>query len=476
MTTDPTPDFKTDLVIGLEIHVELDTHTKLFCSCSTENTEEPNMHTCPVCLGHPGSKPVLNKEAVEYAIRLCLALGCTINRKLIFSRKSYFYPDMAKNYQITQYEIPIGTGGKLRISDSKEVGLERAHLEEDPASLVHVGDMATSPFVLVDYNRSGRPLIEIVTKPEMHSAAEARDFMKKLITVLNYIGIFDQENCIIKADANVSIKESGYVRSEVKNITGFKEIERALKYEIDRQRKEVSEGKKMIQDTRAWDSAKGITTLLRTKETEEDYGYILDPDLVVTEITDDWVEDVKKDMPELAQDKVSKFVDKYKIDKIDAEVLAEERLLAEMFEKVAKKVDPVLAAKWMRRELMRVVNYNNKNFEDLEIDETHMIELLEMIEKKEITENVAKKIIEKLMEEPFSPREYVKGLGLRVISDASELEDVCKSAIDENPKAVEEFKAGNEKSLHFLIGQVMKKTKGQAAPAEVHKLMKKLIK
>ncbi|MCX6707143.1 MAG: Asp-tRNA(Asn)/Glu-tRNA(Gln) amidotransferase subunit GatB [Candidatus Woesearchaeota archaeon] len=300
------PNFTTDIVIGLEIHVELNTNTKLFCSCSTENTEEPNTHTCPVCLGHPGSKPVLNKKAVDFAVRLCLALGCTISRNLIFSRKNYFYPDMSKNYQITQYEVPIGTEGKLRISDEKEVGLVRAHLEEDPASLVHPAGMHSSPFVLVDYNRSGRPLLEIVTKPEMYSPAEARDFMRKLITVLNYIGIFDQDHCIIKADANISIKETGYVRSEVKNITGFKEIERALKYEVERQKKDFEEGKKFVLDTRAWDAENGVTRRIRTKETEEDYGYILDPDLVITEITDDFVESIKKEMPELAQDKVIK--------------------------------------------------------------------------------------------------------------------------------------------------------------------------
>ncbi|MBU0536698.1 MAG: Asp-tRNA(Asn)/Glu-tRNA(Gln) amidotransferase subunit GatB [Nanoarchaeota archaeon] len=475
MTTDPSPNFKSDIIIGLEIHVELDTETKLFCSCSTENTEEPNMHTCQVCLGHPGAKPVLNRQAVEYAIKLCLALGCTISRNLVFSRKNYFYPDMAKNYQITQYEIPIGTGGKLRINDEKEVGLVRAHLEEDPASLVHPGSMATSPFVLVDYNRSGRPLIEVVTKPEMHSPAEARDFMRKLITVLNYIGIFDQDNCIIKADANVSIKESGYIRSEVKNITGFKEIERALKYEVERQKKSFAAGENFVQDTRAWDSEKGVSSRLRTKETEADYGYILDPDLVVTDITDDWVEEVKKDMPELAQDKITKFIEKYKIDRADAEVIAQERELAEMFEKVARKVDPVLAARWMRRELVRVMNYNNKTFEDIPINETHMIELLEMVDKKEITENVAKKIIEKLMVDAFSPRDYVKSLGLRVMSDVSELEDICKKVISENKQAVDEYKAGNEKSFNYLIGQVMKFTKGQAAPGEVHKLLLKLL-
>ncbi|PIN86608.1 Asp-tRNA(Asn)/Glu-tRNA(Gln) amidotransferase GatCAB subunit B [Candidatus Woesearchaeota archaeon CG10_big_fil_rev_8_21_14_0_10_44_13] len=471
-----TQKFTSDIIIGLEIHVELDTNSKLFCSCSTENTEEPNKHTCQVCLGHPGSKPVLNKQAVEFAIRLCLALNCRLNPKLIFSRKNYFYPDMAKNYQITQYEIPLGTGGKLSIANGKEIGIVRVHMEEDPASLVHLGSMETSPFVLVDYNRSGRPLCEVVTKPDMTGPDEARDFMKKLITVLNYIGIFDQNNCIIKADANVSIKESGYVRSEVKNITGFKEIERALRYEVERQKRDFKEGKRLILETRAWDSDKGITIRLRTKETEEDYGYILDPDLVVTEITEKWVGEVKKEMPELAQDKIQKFISKYKIDRIDAEVIAAERPLAEMFEEVAKKVNPQLAARWMRIELVRVMNYNEKTFDDIPVKSSHIIELLEMVEKREITDNVAKKIMERFMNEAFSPRAYAKEQGLKVVSDSSELEKVCRDVIRENPKAVEDVKAGNEKSLNFLIGQVMRRTKGQASPKELNEIIKKMIK
>jgi len=471
--------FKTDIVIGLECHIELDTHTKLFCGCSTENTEQPNTHTCEVCIGMPGAKPVLNKEAVEFALRLCLALNSKISPKLIFSRKSYFYPDMAKNYQISQYEIPLGTGGKLTIDaddKQKEIGIVRVHMEEDPASLVHLGSMETSPFVLVDYNRSGRPLCEVVTEPDMTSPEEARDFMKKLITVLNYIGIFDQENCIIKADANISIKESSYIRSEVKNITGFKEIEKALRYEVERQKEAVKAGKKLVQETRAWDAGKGVTTSLRTKETEEDYGYILDPDLVVTDITDKWVEEIRKDMPELAQDKIQKFMKQYKIDKIDAEVIAQDRELAELFEEVAKKANPILSARWIRRELVRVMNYNEKTFEDIPIKAENLIELFQMIEKKEVTENVAKKIMEKFMDEAFSPKDYVKKQGLTVMSDSKELEKICSKVIKENQKAVDEYKSGNEKSFNFLVGQVMKHTRGQASPQEVNKILKKMIK
>ena len=465
--------FTTDIVIGLEIHVELATDSKLFCGCATHGTDEPNTRCCEVCLGMPGSKPVLNKKAVDYAIRLCLALGCKISPELVFSRKSYFYPDMAKNYQITQYEIPLGIKGKLRILDGKEVGITRVHMEEDPAALIHPAGMQDSKFVLVDYNRSGDPLVEVVTEPDLESPEEARDFMKQLITVLNYLDIFDQNRCIIKADANVSIKETDYTRVEIKNITGFKEIERALKYEVERQKQEVD---KIVQETRAWDSEVGVTRSMRKKEVEEEYGYIIDPDLVKTEITTEWIKEVSDEMPELAQEKALRFARDFKITEEDAKIIAAERLLAELFEKVAEAVDPVLAAKWLRRELVRVVNYNNKELKDLVMDEKHLIELLKMVEEKVITDAVAKKILEELIEKPFSPKDYVAKMGVKRVTDAKQIQRFCEEAIKENPKAVEDFKAGEQKSLQFLIGQVMRKSKGQADPAMVNNLMKELIK
>ena len=466
---------KTGVIIGLECHVELDTKTKLFCGCPTKGSEEPNTRICEVCLGHPGSKPVLNKKAVEYAIKLCLALNCRISSELIFSRKSYFYPDMAKNYQISQYEIPLGSRGNMKSRSGKDIGIIRVHIEEDPASLVHPDGVQESAYVLVDYNRSGNPLLEIVTEPEMESAEDARDFMRQLITVLNYLGIFDMSNGIIKADANVSIRESGFVKQEVKNITGFKEIERALNYEIARQKEAVKEGKKLEQETRAWDSENGLTFTLRKKETEEDYGYILDSDLVKTEITGKHVDDIKKEMPELPQDKIEKFVTKYKIKKEDAEVLAAERALAEMFEKVAAKVHPVLAAKWLRRELARVLNYNKKELHEIEIDEKHMIQLLKLVENKKVTDNVASKILEKLIETPFDVNEYVREEGLEAVSNAGEIEKYCREAVEENLKAVEDYKKGNEKALNFVVGAVMRKSKGKATPKKVNEIIKRLI-
>ncbi|MFH0868260.1 MAG: Asp-tRNA(Asn)/Glu-tRNA(Gln) amidotransferase subunit GatB [Candidatus Woesearchaeota archaeon] len=466
---------ESGVIIGLEVHVELDTDTKLFCGCPTKGSEEPNSRTCEVCLGQPGSKPVLNKKALDFALKLCLALNCKVSKELIFSRKSYFYPDMAKNYQISQYEIPLGNKGSLKLRSGKVVNITRVHIEEDPAALIHPAGMQESAYVLVDYNRSGNPLLEIVTEPELTSAGEARDFMKQLITILSYLGIFDVNNGIIKADANVSIKESGYVKQEVKNITGFKEIERALQYEILRQKADVSAGNKLVQETRAWDSEKGITFLLRKKETEEDYGYILDSDLTKAEITKEMMDKAKKEMPELAHDKVEKFILKHKLKREDAEIIAAEKGLAEMFEKVAEEINPILAGKWLRRELVRVLNYNKKELYEIEMDERHMIQLLKLVENKKITDNVASKILEKLIEKPFDVNEYVKKEGMEAVSDKGEIEKYCKEAIAENSNAVEDYKKGENKALNFIVGAVMRKSKGKATPKEVNEIIKRLV-
>ncbi len=469
--------FTSDMVIGLEIHVQLKTQTKLFCACPTKTSTEdvPNTRCCPTCLGFPGAKPVINKKVLDYAIKLCLALGCEIAPTNVFSRKSYFYPDLAKNYQISQYELPLGSKGAVLLSNEKKVGITRVHIEEDPASLVHPGSLASASHVLIDYNRSGVPLCEIVTEPDMTGPDEAREFMKKLRTILIYLDIFDPETCVVKADVNVSIKSGGYVRSEIKNVTGFKEIERAIVYEVQRQKKAVSEGEALIQDTRSWDAIKGVTSRLRKKETEQDYGYILDTDLPVIDITPEWVEEAQSNLPELADAKIAKYIEKYKIPKEDALVLAQEKLLAEMFEKVAEKVNPALAAKWLRRELVRVMNFNKQTFNDLLIDENHMIELLQMVKNNEITDRTAQKILEELIVKPFSPKEYVKENGLGAVADEGVLEQYCKEAIQENAGVVEEYRKGNQKSFNFLVGQVMKKSKGKAVPQQVNELLAKLL-
>ena len=461
--------FDSDIVIGLEVNVQLDTKTKLFCGCPTKGSDEPNSRTCPTCLGMPGSRPVFNKKALEYGLKFAIATGSAISKQLVFSRKSYFYPDLAKNYQITQYELPLAKDGFITVNGRK-IMLTRAHLEEDPAALVHPKGVGKSAYVLVDYNRSGNPLLEIVTEPMLRSPEEAREFLRELMKILSYLEIFDLKDGIIKADANVSIQRTGYARIEIKNITGFKEIEAALKYEVDRQRTE-----KVVTETRLWDSERRVTERLREKEAEIDYGYIVDSDLPMVEITDQMVEKISKEMPELAAAKMERFVKEHGLAKEDALVLTAEKTLAELYEKVAKHVERKLAAKWLRRELMRVVHYNKKELHEVIVDEGNLIALLGLVQEGKITEQVGQKLIEMLIERPFDVKAYVKKEGLAAVSDTKKLEKYCKEAIKENSKAVEDYKKGNEKALHFIVGAVMKKTKGKATPKEVNEILKRMV-
>ncbi len=476
------------ILIGLETHVQLNTDSKLFCGCATkpvtglENSsdDKQNSRCCAVCLGHPGSKPMLNQKAVDFALKLCIALGCKIEPKIFFSRKTYFYPDMAKNFQITQYEIPLGKNGFIKLKDGTIVKIERIHIEEDPAALVHDGSITESNHVLIDYNRSGIPLCEIVTTPCMNNPSQAREFLNEMVRIIKYLNIFDEDTCVLKTDANVNI--IGHPRIEVKNITGFKEIERALNYEIKRQRAVLdrmkTNGKKieLKQATMAWDANTKSTRMLRTKETEADYGYIFDADLVETEILDEMVSVIKNNIPELAHVRTKRYSKNLGVNQVDAEVLSAEIEVAELFEKVAAEIDPKLAAKWLRRELLRVLNYNKKSLKDIEMDEKQVIELLQMVENNEITETSAQKIMEKLVEGSFSPKQYAEDHKLVVISDKNRLKKICKQVVDENKKVVDDYLNGNSKAFRFLIGQVMKKTNNMADPRIVNEILKKLVK
>lgn len=467
--------FTSDIIIGIEVHIQLNTATKLFCSCASKGEDAPNTRTCQTCLGHPGSKPLVNKKAIEFAAMLALALHCKINPEIRFSRKVYFYPDLAKNYQITQFEVPLGEKGCIILDSGKEIKIERIHLEEDPASLIHPAGIEKSQYTLIDYNRSGIPLCEIVTAPEMHSPEEAREFMNKLKIILQYLKIFDENFCVIKADANISIKESGYIRSEIKNITGFKEIEDALAYEIQRQKQAIQNNEKLIQDTRGWNPDNKTTIRLRTKETEADYGYIIDPDLVPIQLSEKFIKQIQQLMPELPEQKIHKFIHTHKIAETDAKVLAAEYRLAELFEQIAVEVSPQIAAKWLRRELTRVVNYNKMNLSQLKIDSKHLIELFSMIEKNEITETVGQDIMNQLILKPFSPKEYVQKNNLAKIQDKTQLESICKEIISKNAKVVQDYKNGKQEALHFLIGQVMKQMKGKADAKLLKELFEKMI-
>ncbi len=458
-----------DIMIGLEIHVSLNTKTKLFCSCPLTGNEEPNTRTCEVCVGLPGSKPVLNKKALEYALKLCLALNCQIAEEVIFSRKTYFYPDMGKNYQITQYEIPIGSSGSLKLAN-KEVKITRIQIEEDPAALVHQGST-----VLVDYNRSGTPLCEIVTEPDLTSPEEAREFLKKLLTIIQYLKIFDINNCIVKADANVSIKP--HERVEIKNINGFKDIESALIYEIERHKTLIKEGNPIKQrETRGWDSDNGITNFQRSKEEEADYGYIIDADLVPIEISKELIEKTKKELPELPSQKSLRYQSQFKIKKEDAEVLANDYELTQLLESaISNKIETLFAAEWIRREVTRVLNYNKKELHETFITK-NLLSILELIQNNKITRQTGQRLMELLVEKDLDIKEYVKKNNLELVSNTKELEEICKKVLKENPKVLKEYLEGNVKSFNFLIGQVMRHSKGKADPKTINDLLKKLAK
>lgn len=455
----------TPIVIGLEVHVQLKTKTKLFCSCPTF-TEEPNTAICPTCLGHPGSKPVINEKALEYGAKLALALGCKIAPHIQFARKVYFYPDLVKNYQITQQDDPLGSDGQIVLDDGKIVRIQRVHLEEDPGAIIR-----ETAGVLCDYNRSGIALCEIVTKPDMTSPAEAREFLKKLMNILGYLGIYDQDTCVIKADANISIKERNYTRVEIKNITGFKEIERALNYEVDRQKQQ-----EVKKETRGWDDQKGITYSMRSKEEEADYGYIVEPDLPTFHIAQDWIRAVQATIPELAHNRAKRWIKEWKINETDANVIATDIEVAELFEKIAKKVNPVTASHWVRREVLGTLNDTKRTLKETHFTAEHLIEVLDLYDKKKITNTITQRIIQELASKDFSPAVYVKEQKLESVADEGQLNAICKKVIAENEKAVADYKAGNEKSLQFLIGQVMRHSKGTASPNVVKELLITLLK
>ncbi|MBI4141212.1 Asp-tRNA(Asn)/Glu-tRNA(Gln) amidotransferase subunit GatB [Candidatus Woesearchaeota archaeon] len=451
-----------DVMIGLEVHAQLKTMTKLFCSCPT-TAAEPNTAVCPTCLGHPGSKPIVNKKALEFGVKLALALGCQLSRSIYFSRKTYFYPDMAKNFQITQYEIPLGAEGHITLDSGKIIQIKRLHLEEDPAGLIHEANS-----VLIDYNRSGIPLCEIVTEPDLHSPDEARELMNKLMNILLYLEIFEQDS-VIKADVNVSVKAKNFTRVEIKNITGFKEIERAINYEVIRQQQET-----VVRETRGWEPGKGITFSMRTKETEEDYGYIIEPDLPMFTFEQSFIDGIKKQIPELPQQRAQRYVSKYKIDVTDAKIIASDLAVAQLFDTVVEKVNPVLASKWFRRELLRVLNLKNKQLRETQMTADVLVELFSLLEQKQITDRIGQQIIERLVDEIFSPKEFVVQQSLGRVADES-LSAVCDKVIAENPQAVADYKNGVEKALKFLIGKAMALTKGQADPVLINKLLEEKL-
>lgn len=488
------------VTIGLETHVQINTKSKAFCGCRNPATlrdePEPNTVVCDTCLGLPGSKPRANRAMVEQAIKVALALDCSIARDTYFSRKTYFYPDMNKNFQITQYELPIAENGHVYIDASfavgkskagegkvgshrKKIRITRVHMEEDPSKIVHVGGLG-GKYTLLDYNRAGIPLLEIVTEPDFTSPEQAREFLQKLAVILEYLGVYDSSSrAVFKSDANISL--GGGKRVEVKNITGTKDIEQALKFELFRQQNLLKRGGKVVQSTRTWDPDTGTTKQLRTKETEEDYGYIFESDLVSIGIPKKKIDDIKKGLPELPDQKQARFIKHYKLQPMIAEALVSELDLANLFEAVARRTDPRLASTWIAGYLKKTLNYHDLRFRESGLREGWLTSLLKMLQKGELTDRNAELVIRAMVKDRKDPDTVMKkhGIGRKIkltLTENIKIQDSVKTVLDKNPDAVKDFRAGEDKALHFLVGLAMRETRGQVDANDLRKLILKLIK
>ncbi|MFO7264252.1 MAG: aspartyl/glutamyl-tRNA amidotransferase subunit B [Bacillaceae bacterium G1] len=472
-----------ETVIGLEVHVELSTETKIFCSCSTEFGAPPNTNTCPICLGHPGVLPVLNRRAVEYAMKAALALNCEIAEYTKFDRKNYFYPDLPKAYQISQYDQPIGRNGWVEIEvngQKKRIGIHRIHLEEDAGKSNHLeGGFAT----LVDFNRVGVPLIEIVTEPDIRSPEEARLFLEKLRSILLYTEVSDvkMEEGSLRCDANISLRPVGQTtfgtKTELKNMNTFSGVQRALEYEEKRQAKILDAGQEVVQETRRWDENRKETIPMRSKEEAHDYRYFPDPDLVVLHISREWVEDVRRSLPEMPDARKERYVREYGLPEYDAGVLTASKKLADYFEAaVATGAEPKSVSNWVMVELLGYMNKHNLEIEQVKMTPQHLGTMIQMIEKGTISGKIAKTVFADMLESGKDPETIVKEKGLVQISDEGALREIVQKVIENNPQSVSDYLNGKDRALGFLVGQVMKETKGKANPQLVNKLLVEALK
>lgn len=465
-----------NVMIGLEIHVQLNTlESKMFCPCTTDyHDDPPNTHTCPVCLGLPGSMPVINEEAVDSAIKVALALNCDIQPHTQFYRKNYFYPDLPKGFQITQYDYPIGTEGRITIEiedREREIGITRVHMEEDPGRLVHAGTIDRSKYSLIDYNRSGMALLEVVTEPDLKSPKEARRFLNKLRTILEYLGVFDGDlEGSLRVDANVSIE--GGARTEIKNISSYKGAQKALLYEISRQRNQLRRGKEIVQETRHYDEERGITIGLRTKEEAQDYRYFPEPDLVPLRV-EDRVPRIKETLPELPDARRERFTEQYGLSEEHARALTSDIMVADYYEEVVDGIDPTVAATWVSDVLKGELNYRDKSIGEA-FPPGQMREVIELLEGERVTEKGAVTVIRALLDEGGTPKEIMEEKGLEKAGE-NVVEGAVEEAIRENPGAVEDYQGGKEEALNYLVGQVMKKTRGRASPAEANELLRERL-
>ena len=470
---------KYQTVIGLEVHLQLNTKTKAFCGCPTDFGKEPNSNVCPVCLGLPGSLPVYNRGALNSAIRLALALGCQIQTQTKFDRKNYFYPDLPKNYQISQFDLPLSRHGHLDIyiqGQGKRIGITRVHLEEDAGKLIHQEQVS-----LVDYNRTGIPLLEIVSEPDLNSPQEAFDYLTSLKSIIEYLEVSDcdMEKGSLRCDANISLRLSGAkelgVKTELKNMNSFKGVKDALTFEIERQTQLLDSGQNLVQDTRLWDAQKGVTLAMRTKEGAKDYRYFPDPDLTVFIIAPEMIAQAQALLPELPQDKMLRLVKAYDLTEYEAKILVSVKKDAEFAESCLAKYpgkDKKEMVNWLIGPLLSEAHLRKTQLHALNIDSVELINLIGFVQTQEISHLAAKSVLTQLIDTKKSVRELIQGGNLGQISNAQELGQVVEIVIQENPKSVCDFKAGKTNALMYLVGQVMKKSGGKANPKVVGELIK----
>ncbi|RAL24362.1 Asp-tRNA(Asn)/Glu-tRNA(Gln) amidotransferase subunit GatB [Thermoflavimicrobium daqui] len=473
---------KYETVIGLEVHVELSTKTKIFCSCSTEFGAPPNTHTCPVCLGHPGVLPVLNREAVNYAIKAAMALNCQIAEYSKFDRKNYFYPDSPKAYQISQFDQPIGEHGFIEIDvdgEKKRIGITRVHLEEDAGKLNHEENGDSS---LVDYNRVGVPLIEIVSEPDLRSPQEAKAYLEKLKAIMQYIEVSDvkMEEGSLRCDANISLRPVGAkefgVKTELKNLNSFRNVERALEFEQLRHAEVLDRGEEIVQQTLRWLENENRTKLMRSKEEAHDYRYFPEPDLVRLYIDEAWKETIRATIPELPDARKERYVTEYGLSNYDASILTASKATADFFEQtVADKVDAKLAANWISSDLLGYLNSEGLELHQVQMKPTHLAKMISLIQNGTISSKLAKNVFKEMIETGHDPKQIVEEKGWVQISDEGQLKEEVAKVLDHNPQSVEDLKNGKERAIGFLVGQVMKATKGKANPQLVNKLIREQI-
>lgn len=477
---------KYEAVIGLEVHTELQTKTKIFCSCRTSFGADPNTNVCPVCLGLPGVLPVLNKKVLEYAVRAGLALNCEISRFSKFDRKNYYYPDLPKNFQTSQFDLPICEHGYLDVEvegEKRRIRITRAHMEEDAGKLVHHGTSITdSDYSLVDYNRTGTPLLEIVSEPDMRSAKEAVAYMEKMRAILQYVGISDcrMEEGSLRCDANVSVRPVGQkelgTKTEIKNINSFKGVERAIEYEAMRQAELLEDGGKVVQETRTWDEKEGVTKSMRTKEEANDYRYFPEPDLVPFTVSDEYIENIRKSLPELPDARKERYMKEFGLSSEDAVFMTNDKATADYFEAaVDAGADPKACVNWLMGEFASQLSTDGIEIAKAPVSAENLAALLKLISKGTISGKIAKKVFATMWKEGGNPEEIVKAQGLVQISDTAELSKLVDEVVGKNPKAVEDFKAGKKKVVGALVGQIMKATKGKANPRVINELLNKKL-